>query len=278
MTQGATSRTTFECGDVERLLEPYLDGEFGDDDRASLETHLSACAGCRDVRRVGHGLPLGAARAAARGLRPRGPARHRPRRAAPPHLRRPRRRGGAPRRLVAPHPLPPPGGGHGRLRGRGAGGLRRAPGHRPPGRGGGAQARPRPAPRAEHGIHRAGGHPRRSWRASSTSTPSRRPSGARGSSWSGRASPSCATGPPPTCATRRRAAAGSASSSSTTRSGAWPTRGTRSRPEPSTIWVMNMRGYNVAVWRRNEIVYSLVSDLDEADLVRLVETAQSVER
>ena len=45
-----------------------------------------------------------------------------------------------------------------------------------------------------------------------------------------------------------------------------------------TIWVMNMRGYNVAVWRRNEIVYSLVSDLDEADLVRLVETAQSVER
>jgi hypothetical protein len=50
------------------------------------------------------------------------------------------------------------------------------------------------------------------------------------------------------------------------------------RAGPETIWVMNMRGYNVAVWRRNEIVYSLVSDLDEADLVRLVETAQSVER
>jgi anti-sigma factor RsiW len=50
------------------------------------------------------------------------------------------------------------------------------------------------------------------------------------------------------------------------------------RAGPETIWVMNMRGYNVAVWRRNEIVYSLVSDLDEADLVRLVETAQPVER
>jgi anti-sigma factor RsiW len=48
MTQGATSRTTFDCGDVDRLLEPYLDGEFGEDDRASLEAHLSACTGCRD--------------------------------------------------------------------------------------------------------------------------------------------------------------------------------------------------------------------------------------
>ncbi len=41
-----------------------------------------------------------------------------------------------------------------------------------------------------------------------------------------------------------------------------------------TIRMVNSRGYNVAVWRRNEIVYSVVSDLDEADLVRLVETAQ----
>jgi len=45
-----------------------------------------------------------------------------------------------------------------------------------------------------------------------------------------------------------------------------------------TVWVINARGYNVALWRRNEIVYSLVADLDEADLVRLVETAQGVER
>ena len=48
MTQGATSTTSFDCSDVERLLEPYLDGEFGDDDRASLESHRSACASCRD--------------------------------------------------------------------------------------------------------------------------------------------------------------------------------------------------------------------------------------
>jgi anti-sigma factor RsiW len=47
---------------------------------------------------------------------------------------------------------------------------------------------------------------------------------------------------------------------------------------PSTVRVINARGYNVAVWRRNEIVYSLVSDLDERDLVRLVETAQAAER
>ncbi len=42
---------------------------------------------------------------------------------------------------------------------------------------------------------------------------------------------------------------------------------------PATIRMINSRGYNVAVWRRNEIVYSLVSDLDEEDLVQLVETA-----
>lgn len=49
------------------------------------------------------------------------------------------------------------------------------------------------------------------------------------------------------------------------------------RAGPATMRVINARGYNVAVWRRNEIVYSLVSDLDEADLVRLVETAESAE-
>lgn len=43
---------------------------------------------------------------------------------------------------------------------------------------------------------------------------------------------------------------------------------------PSTVRVANVRGFNVAVWRRNEIVYSLVSDLEEADLARLVEAAQ----
>jgi len=40
---------------------------------------------------------------------------------------------------------------------------------------------------------------------------------------------------------------------------------------PSTVRLINARGFNVAVWRRNEIVYSLVSDLDEDDLARLVQ-------
>lgn len=41
------------------------------------------------------------------------------------------------------------------------------------------------------------------------------------------------------------------------------------------VRVVNARGYNVAVWRQNEIVYSLVSDLDEQALYRLVQAAQS---
>jgi hypothetical protein len=37
--------------------------------------------------------------------------------------------------------------------------------------------------------------------------------------------------------------------------------------------MLNAHGYSVAVWRSDEIVYSLVADLDEADLERLVATA-----
>ena len=44
---------------------------------------------------------------------------------------------------------------------------------------------------------------------------------------------------------------------------------------PATVRLINARGFNVAVWRRDEIVYSLVSDLAEPDLARLVEAAQS---
>lgn len=46
------------------------------------------------------------------------------------------------------------------------------------------------------------------------------------------------------------------------------------RVGPAVVRVVNSRGYNVAVWREDEIVYSLVSDLDEDDLFRLVATAQ----
>jgi anti-sigma factor RsiW len=47
------------------------------------------------------------------------------------------------------------------------------------------------------------------------------------------------------------------------------------RVGPSIVRVANSRGYNVAVWRQDEIVYSLVSDLDEEDLFGLVATAQA---
>jgi anti-sigma factor (TIGR02949 family) len=42
-----------------------------------------------------------------------------------------------------------------------------------------------------------------------------------------------------------------------------------------TVRLANSRGYNVAVWRHDGIVYSLVSDLDEQDLFTLVKTAQA---
>ena len=44
---------------------------------------------------------------------------------------------------------------------------------------------------------------------------------------------------------------------------------------PSVVRLVTARGYNVAVWRDHEIVYSLVSDLDEAALYDLVRTAQA---
>lgn len=41
------------------------------------------------------------------------------------------------------------------------------------------------------------------------------------------------------------------------------------------VRVLNARGYNVAVWREHQMVYSLVSDLDAADLAQMVEAARS---
>jgi anti-sigma factor RsiW len=43
---------------------------------------------------------------------------------------------------------------------------------------------------------------------------------------------------------------------------------------PRTLHVVNARGYNAVVWRQDEIVYSLVSDLGEDDLFQLVRDAQ----
>jgi len=46
----------------------------------------------------------------------------------------------------------------------------------------------------------------------------------------------------------------------------------------SRIRMFNARGYNVAVWREDGVVYSLVSDLQEADLVRLVQAGLAAGR
>jgi anti-sigma factor (TIGR02949 family) len=45
--------------------------------------------------------------------------------------------------------------------------------------------------------------------------------------------------------------------------------------DATTVRLIAARGYNVAVWREDEIVYSLVSDLGEQDLFQLVRTAQA---
>jgi anti-sigma factor RsiW len=47
---------------------------------------------------------------------------------------------------------------------------------------------------------------------------------------------------------------------------------------PASVRLLNARGYNVAVWRHDAIVYSLVSDLDEPALEQLVQTALAAPR
>lgn len=40
------------------------------------------------------------------------------------------------------------------------------------------------------------------------------------------------------------------------------------------VWLSRARGFNVASWRNDEIVYSLISDLDEQDVLALVQAAE----
>ena len=40
------------------------------------------------------------------------------------------------------------------------------------------------------------------------------------------------------------------------------------------VWLSQARGFNVASWRNDEIVYSLISDLDEQDVLALVQAAE----
>jgi anti-sigma factor RsiW len=39
------------------------------------------------------------------------------------------------------------------------------------------------------------------------------------------------------------------------------------------VWLSRAKGFNIASWRNDEIVYSLISDLDEKDVLALVQAA-----
>ena len=54
-----------------------------------------------------------------------------------------------------------------------------------------------------------------------------------------------------------------------------PMAGQVRQVEGRDVWMSHSRGYNVASWRHDEIVYSLISDLDEHDVLELVRTAQN---
>ena len=40
------------------------------------------------------------------------------------------------------------------------------------------------------------------------------------------------------------------------------------------VWLSRAKGFNIASWRNDEIVYSLISDLDEQDVLALVQSAE----
>jgi anti-sigma factor RsiW len=40
------------------------------------------------------------------------------------------------------------------------------------------------------------------------------------------------------------------------------------------VWLSRARGFNIASWRNGEIVYSLITDLDEQDVLALVQSAE----
>ena len=50
--------------------------------------------------------------------------------------------------------------------------------------------------------------------------------------------------------------------------------GTVRRLAGRSVWLSSSRGYNVVSWRTNEIVYSLISDLDESDVLQLVQAVE----
>ena len=51
-------------------------------------------------------------------------------------------------------------------------------------------------------------------------------------------------------------------------------QGNARRIEGRDVFIARAHGYNVATWRKDEIVYSLISDLDEKDVLALVSAAE----
>ena len=50
--------------------------------------------------------------------------------------------------------------------------------------------------------------------------------------------------------------------------------GTARQVADRQVWLSRSRGYNVVSWKTNEIVYQLISDLDEQDVLQLVQAAE----
>jgi len=275
MTGGARAEARFDCGDVERLLEPYLDGEFDVAERAGIEDHLCSCHRCRQG--VAAAMSF---RSTLRTKLRQAMAAGTPAGTAPESLRRrlaealDREEASEPwwRRVIAPLPVAT-------LAACAVGALVVFAGHRSadplveeavrkhardlplelstasvapeliPGMlASHLDFNPRPPTFQAHGVRLVGARlaQLRDWPAAYMRYQTPR----------GQVGLFIIDDPD-----RRVGESGH-----------------QVRAGPATIWVINARGYNVAVWRRNEIVYSLVSDLDEADLVRLVETAQGAER
>ncbi len=44
------------CGDCERLLQPYVDRQLSDTERAEVEEHLAGCSYCRRCYRLEEGF------------------------------------------------------------------------------------------------------------------------------------------------------------------------------------------------------------------------------
>jgi anti-sigma factor RsiW len=261
-----------ECADLERSLDAYLDGEFDGQERCDAVAHLACCAGCRALVDREARLREALRSSLRRALGPdvdggRAPASLRPRIVAALDRERPR---GWARRLLVPVPVAAlvlcgvgalygsVGSGdeilveeavsrHVRdlpLEVSGDGG----PDHVHAWFNGKLDFNPRPPRFAAPGVHLLGG------RLSHISD--------RPAAYMRYHLPRGHVGLFIVADPQRR----------------FGDSGRTIRAGPREVHLVNARGYNLAVWRQNEIVYSLVGDLDEQQLARLVESAASDRR